>query len=220
MKLFKRRYLGIVAVTTFACWNNAFAQSAADDANKSNHPLNLATHAIFKTTSRKVCEQQWQKKGADMISKLRWLTEAMVLQQSVAYGDFSAELVEKVLYDNTSRSLKTDPKNLDPLRAAALRAMRSNPVLARNVVLLAMRHAIADKLGGPERAEAYLYRQSYYSVALLNFSSSQSCLGNPNALIALSDLFPNWQFQYRVESNNKKSNDQFKGCPADLPRPR
>ena len=156
-----------------------------------------------------------QHKGSDLLSKLRWLTEAYVLQQSMTYGDYTAELVERSLYDPTTKSLNTDPKVItSSLKQQALAAMRSNPVLARNVVMLAMRHAIADSSGGTDKAEALQYSQTYYSLALRDFEGSQACDGSALPRQKLGELLPNWRFEYFVTSDQKQKDASFANCPT------
>lgn len=101
------------------------------------------------------------------------LTPAL-LQQAVAYGDFTAQLIEAELYDPKIRALTNDPAEIAkaPRKQAALAALKSNPVLARNVVLLALRHSIEDSLGGIAKAEAVSYRQTYYQLAVADFGSA------------------------------------------------
>jgi hypothetical protein len=139
-----------------------------------------------------------QRKGQLLLEKLRWLTEASVLQQSIAYGDYTAELIEKTLYDPSTRSFNIAPGQMTPVKRSALAAMRMNPVLARNTVLLGMRHAIADALGGPQNADAVLYQRTYYSLALEDFAGIQGCSSDALPRQKLVELLPNWQFQYRT----------------------
>lgn len=157
-----------------------------------------------------------QHKGLDLLKKLHWLAEIMVLQQSVAYGDYAPQLIEKVLYKNELRALSYDAANVTPLEAAALKAMRANPILANNVVMLAMRHAISDSLGGTQQAEDSNFQQSYYQIAILNYSGPQACMKNPNATLFLADLFPNWKFEYRVGLDEKKNNANLIDCPVEF----
>ncbi len=166
-----------------------------------------------------------QHKGAALLEQLRWLAEAYVLQQSITYGDYTAQLVEKALYDPSTRSLNTDPKfATKSSQQKALSAMRANPLLARNVVMLAMRHAITDgladtakaeKLTPREKAEKLLYRQSYYARALHDFSGPQACDGSPFPREKLAELFPNWRFEYWVTSDQQKDNAYSK-CPNEF----
>jgi hypothetical protein len=157
-----------------------------------------------------------QHKGIELLNRLRPLTEANLLQQSITYGDFTAELVEDALYDKDTRSLIKDPVILaQPTKRAALEAMRANPVLARNVVLIAMRHAISDAMGGREKADAQLYGQSLYAMGLGDFADSGGCDGNPFARKGLMNMFPNWQFEYRASSDQKKD-PKYKDCPSEF----
>lgn len=152
-----------------------------------------------------------QHKGIDLLVKLQWLSESMVLQQSLAYGDFIAKLIERELYDPATKSLRSTAQT--PSQQLALEAMRWNPVLARNVVMIAMRHSIEDSMGGLKQAEAVRHRQTYYHLALKDFA--QTCDGSSLARAKLGELFHNWSFEYRVTSAQKQD-ALLKGCPEEL----
>lgn len=154
-----------------------------------------------------------QRKGSALLMKLQWLTESTVLQESVSYGDFTAELAEKRLYDSKTRSLNVADAATDPQKQAALSAMRYNPILARNVVMLAMRHAIADTVGGFEQAEKVKYSATYYGMALSKFSGQGSCTGDPSTTQLLQGLFPNWSFINVVTDELIAKNPNLSGCP-------
>jgi hypothetical protein len=155
-----------------------------------------------------------QHKGVDLLTKLQWLAEATVIQQSITYGDFTPELVERTLYDTVTRSINTDPAAITPVKQKAIAAMRANPVLARNVVLLAMRHAINDGLGG--QAEGVPFNQTYYGLALDDFSGPQACEGSSLPHQKLAELFPNWKFGYWASVEQKHDNPAFSKCSVEL----
>lgn len=160
-----------------------------------------------------------EAKGYQLLIKLKWLAEASLFQQGLAYGDYTARLVEGALYDPASRSLEPDPARLTELqreiRLAALRALQANPILARNVVMLAMRHSLEDALGGPDRADALLYQQPYYQLALADFSGSLACDDSAGGKDKLLELFPNWKFEYRVTISQKEKRPELKNCPEE-----
>lgn len=150
-----------------------------------------------------------QGKGRALLKRLQWLSEIMVVQQSVAYGDLTAALVERVLYDPKSRALMTKPSTGPNagLEAMALKAIRANPLLARNVVTLAMRHAIADAAGGVEPAKRIRFNETYYTLGKADIQGDPGC-GNPlfgdyRAFQKLKDMFPNWQFEIRLTANDR-----------------
>lgn len=145
-----------------------------------------------------------EEKGTGLLKKLMWLAEANVLQQSITYGDFTAELAMKALYDDHTNSL-------DPNKDGAqlyVAAMRMNPALARNVVLLAMRRSTEAALGGPAKAEAGYYRETWYSLALQDFQLPDACEGKSTE--KLSELFPNWSFEYRASEVDAKKPENSK----------
>jgi hypothetical protein len=154
-----------------------------------------------------------QRKGLELLTKLQWLTEATVLQQSITYGDLTAKLVEKAIYDVGSKSINADPKVMTSLKQKAIAAMRANPILARNVVLLGMRHAIAATLG--DKAEGVRFNQTYYGLALDDFTGSQACDGAVLPRQKLNELFPNWKFEYWVTAAQKQDT-AFAKCPLEL----
>jgi hypothetical protein len=92
-------------------------------------------------------------------------------------------------------------------------ALRTNPHLARNVVMLAMRHALVDALGGSAAAETELYEQTYYHLGLSDFHAA-ACDGSPLPLSKLNELFPNWKFEHRV-TPEEKADPVFKDCPDE-----
>jgi|GEM_PF-2053890 len=152
-----------------------------------------------------------ERKGMQLLERLRWLTDLVVLQQSIVSGDATAMLAERVLYDPGTRALRTDAKT-EP-EQLALAAMRANPLLARNVVLLALRHATSDSLGGVAEAEKRRYQQTYYQLALEDFRGAQACNGSTLAPRKLAELFPKWDFEYRVTAAQKQSDSSLKPCP-------
>jgi hypothetical protein len=206
-----------------------------------------------------------ERKDIKLLEKIRWLAEATALQQSIAFGDYTAELIEQTLYDPKTRALVTEPTrltgeqileeamkgapraasanagetiDLDAMKVVqgaiavafateqikAIEAMKANPILARNVAMLAMRHAIADSLGGSGVADAHRYRMTYYNLGLSDFKVPASCSTDPNdtgALTAkqkLNDLFPNWTFKYVVTATQAADPQQvqLKNCPQEF----
>jgi hypothetical protein len=160
-----------------------------------------------------------QHKGRELLSRLRWLAEVLVLQQALIYGDLTANLAERTLYDAGTRSLNVDTSKCGTgvdcqQKQFAILAMKANPTLARNVVMLALRHAIEDALGGVDKAEALQYRQTYYRLALADFAGPQACDKDPIARKKLNDLFPNWQFEYRATSAQRQNG--YGACPAEV----
>jgi prefoldin subunit 5 len=152
-----------------------------------------------------------EQKGMQLLARLRWLTDIVVLQQSIAYGEATAMLAERVLYDPATKALRTEAKTEQ--EQLALAAMRANPLLARNVVLLALRHATVDSLGGAAEAEKVRYRQTYYQLALEDFRGTQACNGSALSRAKLAELFPKWEFEYRVSTAQKQGDASLKPCP-------
>jgi hypothetical protein len=115
------------------------------------------------------------------------------------------------LYDPATSALIVDPR--DELQDAALSALRENPVLARNVVMIAMRHSISDALGGAIAADLQ-YQQTYYGLGLDNLRSAP-CDASTLPFVKLNELFPNWKFEHRV-TEEEKTTSIYKDCPAEV----
>ncbi|MCK1738987.1 hypothetical protein IVA79_34720 [Bradyrhizobium sp. 138] len=158
-----------------------------------------------------------QGKGVELLGKLRWLSDAALLQQSLIYGDYLALLIEQCLYDPEKKALVTDPQ--DPERKTlvqlGLAAMKANPVLARNVLMLAMRHAVEDQQGGAAKAQAVSYQQTFFGLGLSDYISADTCGGLPFTKQKLTDMFPNFVFEYRATTDDHKSGRK-KDCPLEV----
>jgi hypothetical protein len=140
-----------------------------------------------------------------------------VLQQSISYGDYTAQLVTDLLYDPATNTLKTEP--LTEGRQKALSAMRANPTLARNVILLAMRRTTEAALDGAEKARAANYRQTYYGLAHRDLLAPGAC-GTPQGARKLGELFPNWTIEHRVTAEQAKVGDYSKCRTEYIPDPK
>jgi hypothetical protein len=81
-----------------------------------------------------------------------------------------------------------------------------------------MRHAIADASGGAEKANAQQFSQTYYALALRDFTGAQACDGSTLPRQKLAELFPNWKFDYWVTKADQKA-DPTKAldkCPTEF----
>ncbi|MCB1527793.1 MAG: hypothetical protein KDJ45_08840 [Hyphomicrobiaceae bacterium] len=156
-------------------------------------------------------------KGIDLLRRLQLLSEAVLLQDALSFGDLTAELVMAALYDPATKALVTDPKALasDIKRQLAVDAMKMNPLLAHNVVMLAMRRSIEQALGGREKANEVLHRRTAYQLALNSYDKRGACSGSSAALQGLKNLFPNWQFEYRVTATDR-ADAALKSCPEEV----
>jgi hypothetical protein len=164
-------------------------------------------------TLRKALEQ---RKGRDLLLKLQWLAEVQLLQQAVAYGDFTAIQAERALYDPKHHALFVSKKELEKnqTRQAAMWALQTNPVLARNVVMLALRHAFKDSLGSGKETEKAGYLETYYQLALDNFRSDP-CSDSWEPKVKLRTLLPNWDIEYRA-TTTEQMQPQYKDCRPEV----
>jgi hypothetical protein len=178
---------------------------------------NFSSHGLTRDLALALREQ----KGLALLKRLEWLAEANVLQQSVAYGSVTAVLIEHTLYDSSLHALNTTPAALNtPLKQKAVRAMRVNSLLARNVLLLASRHSLVDRLGSEGPAD----HRTLYMLALNNLATPGGCADvNPgvgaDVVLAhekLTELFPNWSFTYRVSVAQKQKDPSLASCKDEL----
>lgn len=137
-----------------------------------------------------------ERHGLDLLQAMAPMAELNILQQSVAYGDLVPQLVLDILYDPKTRTLvsQVDQQGAPDVilkQRVALKAMQLNPILGRNVVMLAVRKALADADG--------TFPTTYYRLAIDNFRGSPACAQDAVARRKLADLFPGWKLEYRVE---------------------
>lgn len=160
-----------------------------------------------------------QNRAGKLVEYLGFLATAKVLQQSMTYGSYTAELVVDTLYDENSRILRT--QNLDRVQMLAYQAMSLNPVLARNVVMLSLRRALQDSVGGREAADDKLYMKTRYHLGLLELADPGTCRKDPKNKERLGQLFPGWNFQYVVTESQARDDPKWKddGCPRPVPSP-
>ncbi len=154
------------------------------------------------------------RNGLKLLLKLRRLSESFVLQQAVTYGDYTAQVAEEALYDKTTRTLNPAPTDNVALAKAqaALAAMKANPVLARNVVLLAIRHAIADAQGGNDEGERVNFLETRYRWSYENFVRGDRCGNDEIALTEWKSLLPGWTIEYKATASEKARHADYANC--------
>ncbi|MBY3220912.1 hypothetical protein [Rhizobium laguerreae] len=154
------------------------------------------------------------RNGQKVLERLKILSEAFLLQQSIAYGDYTAKVAERALYDTATKTLNTAPNNpvMVGKAAAAVEAMRANPILARNVVLLAIRHAIAQSLGSMEVANRANFQRTRYRWAYDNFVRGNRCGVDELALSEWRGLLPGWEIIYEATEGERQT-PGFQECP-------
>lgn len=155
--------------------------------------------------SQKMIDAIEQRKGIRLLRELSTLADAYSLQQSLLNGDYLAEFLLEALYNPKDRTLvtKLDPKNPDKRRSAALAVLKANPMMARNVVMLAMRRVLAENgYRLPDEGE------TYYTLALNDYKGAPACLKEAYATAKLSRLFPKWEFTYIAPADDRGTPDK------------
>lgn len=151
-----------------------------------------------------------QRRGDAVLLRLRWLTDIWVLQQSTAYGDYPASLIVDVLFDEATNTLRASPikepgkESTGALQEMALEAIAANPVLARNVVLMAMLRS-----GGGNS-------ETLYSLGVSFYAGAAACADDTNAKLYLSKAFPKWPFAYRASEVERKEKKELETCKSPL----
>jgi hypothetical protein len=168
--------------------------------------------AKTKGMSKDMQEALNEGKGLSLLRRLQWIGDALVLQESMLSGSYTSDLLEAELYDRTTHALKSDVA-IEQQRAA-LDSMRANPILARNTVMLAMRHAIRDSLGNEAEATKYGYLRGTYHMAIADFGSGDGCSGIESDRAGLRALFPGWSFEYRVTKEDTDEDSTLNTCVA------
>ena len=146
-----------------------------------------------------------QRLGSKMLTWLEWLNTGYLLQYSVAYGDFTAYSIVETLFDASKNSLYKPEPSSNPTADeisknavihAAISAIKTNEILARNVAAIAIRRALTT----PEGA----LQLSLYTHGFSNALNEESCKKSAPYFQYLKTILPNWNFETRVLENNKK----------------
>lgn len=144
------------------------------------------------------------RKGFNFLQELSTLAGAYALQQSMLYGDYTAELIVNVLYEDSQNTLTTKADPTKPLQNAALAALKANPTLARNVLMLAMRRSLLAK--GYNLPDG----ETTFALALADYTGPAACKNGQYATAKLTQLFPGWSFTF-VASPDDYGNDRNHG---------
>jgi predicted nucleic acid-binding Zn-ribbon protein len=147
-----------------------------------------------------------------VLDGLTWMMALNRLQQSVAYGDFTAQIAFEQLYDKSSRVFVYDPVKATPLQKIAVEALRANDVLARNVVLLGLRDALSSMAPGNPNFGSYL-RLTNYALGIEQFKAPAACDASSDERRHLMDLLPGWSFDLRVDVA-QKTQAEFAPCAS------
>lgn len=135
-----------------------------------------------------------------MLTRLEWLAEGYLLQQSMMYGDFIAQLVVNELYDPKTKALIAPPENtaLDDPKRLAYQAMMDNETLARNAVVIALRRALTTEQG--------VVQTTAYGMGIAPLKGAAGCDGTTTGSKYLKMLLPGWTFT-RAETQSAKDAD-------------
>ena len=134
----------------------------------------------------------------EMLARLEWLAEGYLLQQSLLYGDFIAQLVVDELYDPKTKALAKPADNAPLSSKLAYQAMVENETLARNVVVIALRRALSTDDG--------VIQTTAYAMGMAKFQGAAGCNGTSTGGQYLRLLLPGWTFT-RAETEAAKSAD-------------
>ena len=175
--------------------------------------ISVGSSAVFSKT---MLTAQREKRAETLLERLHWLSEAYVLQQSVAYGDVTTANVADVLYDSDKRALRTEAAPGNEVQALALLAMKTNPVLARNVVMIGMRRALMTTVKSGDR-NVELPATTIYALGVSNYSGASACVDDPIAKDRLTKALPNWNFSFRAEKSQRVSGQPLERCKESDP---
>lgn len=180
-----------------------------------NDLLNIAKQGI----SFEMSAAREENHGTSVLEKLHWLSTGWVLQQSVLYGDFTASLITDTLYDANKRALLTEPAtdSSGGIQRLALLAMKSNPVLARNVVMQAMRRALTVQVTLEDGRNMEIPQTGLYALAVANYSGVDACYENSSAKAYLNRILPGWVLAYRAEKGEIGPGMPLRGCQEKNP---
>lgn len=176
--------------------------------------------AGIKGPSPKMLKALKKRHGEQLLEQLRWLGEAYVLQQSAAYGDFTASSIVEVLYDPVAKALRDEAPPGDQVQQLALLAMKNNAVLARNVVMLAMRRALTTTVDiGEEDNPRYIKvpQSTLYSLGMANYSGAYACADDPVAKKILQLALPNWKFAVLADATERVPGMPLEKCAGSDP---
>lgn len=186
----------------------AFVRADANDQYKFLAPEDIdATRAPNSNLKSTIS----QHRGVDLLNAMMPMAELNILQQSIAYGDLVPQKALEILFDSKSNTFRTevDPsatQEIQTVQTRALRAMRVNPILARNTVMLAVRKALTGSDGN--------FPKTYYNLALNYFRGAPACSKDPVAAYKLSKLFPSWKLEYRRDGSSIDT-DNIKDCAPE-----
>lgn len=152
-----------------------------------------------------------QRRGVDLLRKLDWLAQSYVLQQSVTYGDITSKAIADVLFDNDKNALRIEAVSGNLTQQLALDAMKANPVLARNVVMIAVRRALSTTVHLSDD-NIDTVSVTYYALGMRNYSGASACLDDPIAKQVLVDALKNWNLAFRAEKEELRVGSQLEKC--------
>lgn len=138
----------------------------------------------------------------ELLDRLLILADAYIFQQAMVAGDYTVELLLDVLYDDKTRSLKTGTRrkaedDIPEIERLALEALRQNPMLARNVVMAAMRR------NREAAGDRWPTGMTNYARSVAQFVGLDACRRAPLAVEKMSALFPNWEFEFRAREDER-----------------
>jgi len=164
-----------------------------------------------------------QEKGLYLLRTLDIFTLNWLVQQSATFGDYPAQLALEVLYDHQGGALITrvpDADSVDADRrikiALALQALKENPILARNVVHMAIRKALLRR----HNSSGIVQYQNGWS----SLQNASACHGSGHDAYFMNQWFQPlpggqkdavWMFKHIVTPEEAENGGAYVGCPTD-----
>jgi hypothetical protein len=144
-----------------------------------------------------------------MLTRLEWLAEGYLLQQSLLYGDFITQLVVEELYDPNTRTLTTPADGAPLAKKLAYQAMVANETLARNAVVIALRRALSTDDG--------VVQTTAYAMGITTLQGAAACDGTATGTQYLKLLLPGWTFTRAETEAAKKADPALGACATANP---
>jgi predicted nucleic acid-binding Zn-ribbon protein len=174
--------------------------------------IDLGKHGKITESLKRAASSQHQGKT---LARMDLLVQSYLIQQSVLYGDYTVTAVLDTLYDTKNNRLKSDTTELaSDLERAAYEVFLKNDVVARNVVIGALRRALttaASTVPGTP-ADTEVLRAHALAGALAQFATRKSCSEPAVFSAELKRLLPSWPLDIRGSAQQVAVGGELEGC--------